>query len=129
MLNALFFHRVSIEKIFLHQLESLRDKFESTNTVNQNGFTSKRPKAYNKTYGQEDFIIHDLVRKQDGGKNVSCEAFVRAGPRSTTHFDPTAVRAAIVTCGGLCPGLNNVVREITRALIHMYNVPFVMGIR
>jgi len=38
------------------------------------------------------------------------------------HFNPKSVNAAIVTCGGLCPGLNNVVREITNALVHLYGI-------
>lgn len=46
------------------------------------------------------------------------------------HFNPADVNAAIVTCGGLCPGLNNVVREITRALFHLYGINGkVFGIR
>src|SRR5687768_18392381 len=32
----------------------------------------------------------------------------RAGPRKHIHFDPATSKAAIVTCGGLCPGINNV---------------------
>jgi 6-phosphofructokinase 1 len=47
---------------------------------------------------------------------------VRAGPRDELHFNPKKVNAAIVTCGGLCPGLNNVVREITRSLYFMYGI-------
>lgn len=39
------------------------------------------------------------------------------------------VRAAIVTCGGLCPGLNNVIRELVNSLFHLYKVQTVYGIR
>ena len=46
----------------------------------------------------------------------------RAGPRKLLHFDPKDVNAAIVTCGGLCPGLNNVVREITKTLVQIYGI-------
>jgi 6-phosphofructokinase 1 len=49
-------------------------------------------------------------------------AYVRAGPRRTLHFDPAKVNAAIVTCGGLCPGLNNVIREITNTLFQVYGI-------
>ena len=38
------------------------------------------------------------------------------------HFDPTKVNAAIVTCGGLCPGLNNVIRELTKTLVQIYGI-------
>lgn len=38
--------------------------------------------------------------------------FLRAGARSQVYFDAKEIRAAIVTCGGLCPGLNVVIRSI-----------------
>lgn len=47
--------------------------------------------------------------------NVFCDCMCRvprAGPRSKIYFDPQEVRAAIVTCGGLCPGLNDVIRQV-----------------
>ncbi|MCA9099648.1 MAG: ATP-dependent 6-phosphofructokinase [Pirellulales bacterium] len=53
----------------------------------------------------------------------------KAGPRQQLFFDPAQVRAAIVTCGGLCPGLNNVVRAIFLELFHNYGVRDVLGIR
>jgi 6-phosphofructokinase 1 len=56
-------------------------------------------------------------------------AFVRAGPRARTYFDPSAVRAAIVTCGGLCPGLNNVIRELVDTLTYAYGVQRIYGVQ
>jgi hypothetical protein len=53
----------------------------------------------------------------------------RAGPRERLHFDATSVRAAIVTCGGLCPGINNAVRAIVLELHHRYRVPEIVGFR
>lgn len=41
---------------------------------------------------------------------------IRAGPRDTVYFHPPDVTAAIVTCGGLCPGLNDVVQSIVFTL-------------
>ena len=55
--------------------------------------------------------------------------FEKAGPRRKLYFDPARTRAAIVTCGGLCPGLNNVIRSVTRELRRSYGVPSVLGIR
>ena len=55
--------------------------------------------------------------------------FEKAGPRGKLFFDPAQTRAAIVTCGGLCPGLNNVIRSVTRELIRGYGVKSVLGIR
>ncbi len=56
-------------------------------------------------------------------------AFVPAGPRAELAFDPTTMRAGIVTCGGLCPGLNNVIRSITFTLRYLYGVSEVEGFR
>lgn len=56
-------------------------------------------------------------------------AFELAGPRKTIFFDPSKVRAAVVTCGGLCPGLNNVIRGIVMQLWHGYGVRRISGIR
>jgi len=55
---------------------------------------------------------------------------IRAGPRKTIYFNPAEVQAAIVTCGGLCPGLNDVVQNIVFTLSD-YGVPEnqIFGIR
>ena len=55
--------------------------------------------------------------------------FEKAGPRENIFFDPAKTRAAVVTCGGLCPGLNNVIRAVTMELYHQYGVRNVIGIR
>ena len=53
----------------------------------------------------------------------------KAGPREKIFFDPGRCKAAIVTCGGLCPGLNNVIRSAFLQLHHRYGVATVLGIR
>jgi 6-phosphofructokinase 1 len=55
--------------------------------------------------------------------------FEKAGPREMIFFEPARTRAAIVTCGGLCPGLNNVIRSAFHELFHNYGVKEVLGIR
>lgn len=55
--------------------------------------------------------------------------FEKAGPREFIYFRPEEVRAAIVTCGGLCPGLNNVIRSVFLALYHNYGIKTVYGVR
>jgi 6-phosphofructokinase 1 len=56
-------------------------------------------------------------------------AFLQAGPRQHIPWADGEVRAAIVTCGGLCPGLNNVVQELFYSLHYNYGVDTVYGIR
>ena len=53
--------------------------------------------------------------------------FEPAGPRRNIFFDPANTRAGIVTCGGLCPGLNDVIRGLTLSLLRVYGVQRVYG--
>ncbi|CAM0951366.1 unnamed protein product [Alopecurus aequalis] len=52
----------------------------------------------------------------------------RAGPRKEIYYEPEEVKAAIVTCGGLCPGLNDVIRQIVFTL-EIYGVKNIVGIQ
>jgi 6-phosphofructokinase 1 len=56
-------------------------------------------------------------------------SFEPGGPRSRLFFDPDRTRAGVVTCGGLCPGLNNVVRGLVLELYGHYGVTSVTGFR
>jgi 6-phosphofructokinase 1 len=55
--------------------------------------------------------------------------FEKAGPREKIYFDPSKLKCGIVTCGGLCPGINDVIRAIVLALHHHYNVQTIFGFR
>ncbi|MGM0440622.1 MAG: ATP-dependent 6-phosphofructokinase [Chlamydiota bacterium] len=57
------------------------------------------------------------------------ESFECAGPREKIYFDPQNVSAAIVTCGGLCPGLNDAIRSIVMQLHYKYGVKRILGVR
>jgi 6-phosphofructokinase 1 len=52
-----------------------------------------------------------------------------AGPRQKLFFDPAGLKCGIVTCGGICPGLNDVIRAIVLSLYHHYGVNTVYGFR
>jgi len=56
-------------------------------------------------------------------------SFELAGPRSRIYFDSSKLRCALVTCGGLCPGLNDIVRSVVLELHYGYGVRHVYGIR
>jgi 6-phosphofructokinase 1 len=53
----------------------------------------------------------------------------RAGPRERIYFDPSKTTVAIVTCGGLCPGINNVIRSLVMTLTYRYGVRKILGIQ
>lgn len=62
-------------------------------------------------------------------KNVEPPSFEQAGPREKIYFDPSKLKCAIVTCGGLCPGLNDIIRSVVLELYHCYGVKNIYGIR
>jgi 6-phosphofructokinase 1 len=55
-------------------------------------------------------------------------AFERSGPREKVFFDGKNTTAAIVTCGGLCPGMNNVIRSLVMTLRNFYGVERILGV-
>ncbi len=55
--------------------------------------------------------------------------FEKAGPREKLFFSPDSVSCGIVTCGGLCPGLNDVIRSIVMTLYYVYGVHRIVGFR
>jgi 6-phosphofructokinase 1 len=69
-------------------------------------------------------IVRDPKAPPAGGLE-----FELAGPRAKLFFDPQHTRAGIVTCGGLCPGLNDVIRSLFLELHHAYGVKEVLGFR
>jgi 6-phosphofructokinase 1 len=56
-------------------------------------------------------------------------SFEKAGPKETIFFEPAKTKVGIVTCGGLCPGLNNVIRSIVNQLYYRYGISRILGIK
>ncbi|XAR71830.1 6-phosphofructokinase [Bertholletia excelsa] len=73
----------------------------------------------------EDVVAEEVVVQKNSHRGVH---FTRAGPRERIYFKSEEVRACIVTCGGLCPGINTVIREIVCGLHYMYGVEDILGI-
>ena len=140
---------VIIDKVFLWECVDLRKRFPSALTSNAMNIaqTATRPTLrspllrrasssitekedlentastiteYNQLITDHECILADIVRKPN--MSTHTVAYMRAGPRRLLHFDPKDVNAAIVTCGGLCPGLNNVIRELTKTLVQIYGI-------
>src|SRR4030042_5129644 len=63
------------------------------------------------------------------GQSSDPSSMEKAGPREKIYFDPSKLKCGIVTCGGLCPGLNSVIRAIVLSLHHTYGVRTVYGFR
>lgn len=82
-------------------------------------------------YGDDSRVLldHNLatIRKTfHNGEEPLC--FEAAGPRTKIFFEPKETICAIVTCGGLCPGLNDVIRSVVMQAYHRYGVPRTLGI-
>jgi 6-phosphofructokinase 1 len=80
---------------------------------------------------EDEYILYDIeARPSDPRKTYRTEELLElAGPRERIYFNPGHTHAAIVTCGGLCPGLNDVIRSIVRCLWHRYGVKRITGVR
>lgn len=134
---------VTIDKVYLWEIEDLKKRFSPCNvhnmmknipSPNDNPYyfpslyqtkipvekEKPHPTEFNKLITNHECILGEVVRKPNQPTH-SC-AFIRAGPRKELHFDPKHTNAAIVTCGGLCPGLNNVVREVVNTLYSTYGI-------
>lgn len=61
----------------------------------------------------------------DQGKELP--AMELAGPREKIYFDPSKLKCGIVTCGGICPGVNDVIRSLVMSLYHHYGVKTIYG--
>jgi 6-phosphofructokinase 1 len=61
-------------------------------------------------------------------KKKDLPSFERAGPRKKIFFDPSKTKCGVVTCGGLCPGINDVIRSLVLELHYMYGVENIYGI-
>ncbi|XP_073108956.1 ATP-dependent 6-phosphofructokinase 3 isoform X2 [Elaeis guineensis] len=73
----------------------------------------------------DDTVPQKIVVQKNNPRGVH---FRRAGPRQRVYFESDDVLACIVTCGGLCPGLNTVIRELVCGLSDMYGVSRILGI-
>jgi 6-phosphofructokinase 1 len=73
--------------------------------------------------------IPEIIKIDPDKPATSSLSFEMAGPRAMLYFDPEQTRAGIVTCGGLCPGLNNVIRSVFLELHYAYGVKEVLGFR
>jgi 6-phosphofructokinase 1 len=137
---------VSIDKVYLWEIEDLKKRFipcniknvmknigsvtsnpyyfptlkKSSSSVSLTDDRKNKATEYNKLITNHECILGEVVRKPNSPPQT--HSYVRAGPRRELHFDPDTVNAAIVTCGGLCPGLNNVIREIVNTLCQSYGI-------
>jgi 6-phosphofructokinase 1 len=115
------------------QLPDLTPEELNIATLGKPEFRSPLPLSFVEGDDVGDFVsdrfrLHYEPRFVPGEK--LCElSFELAGPRHKLFFEPAETTAAIVTCGGLCPGINNVIRGLVQELTVNYGISRVLGIR
>ena len=79
----------------------------------------------------EKVLVDDRMSamRMHAAEAATLPALELAGPRNKVFFDPRTVGCGIVTCGGLCPGINNVVRGLVLELARGYGVKRILGFR
>ena len=86
---------------------------------------SEKKDVLNTSYvGDDQYILYDIA-VTNGKSEVSLDRsnlIEKAGPREKIYFEPAKVHAGVVTCGGLCPGLNDVIRAIVMTLWYRYGI-------
>jgi len=94
---------------------------------------SQRPDSPVYKFVEDDErILYDITIdnfdkcRETGEKPVS---FEKAGPKEYIFFEPAKTKVGIVTCGGLCPGVNNVIRSLVNQLYYRYGISRILGIK
>ncbi|XP_009779364.1 ATP-dependent 6-phosphofructokinase 2 [Nicotiana sylvestris] len=123
---------ISLSNIQLQHLTHITDYLNTlqnyTNPLDKNPFYHIVPGFY---LTPADIVLRNNIIDLSGTfqSPTPSLAYHRAGPRKQILFNPSTVKAAIVTCGGLCPGLNTVIRELVVGLWELYGVREIFGIK
>ncbi len=97
------------------------------------------PIALSETHGDSianyvedtEFVRYNINASlgETGEPLTHADLIEKAGPRQKIYFSPNYVHAAIATCGGICPGINDVIRAVVRCLWTRYGVRRISGIQ
>ncbi len=90
-------------------------------------YVGSEPEHLVRYHDDEDYVLVSATSNR--GSEPPSWGFQRAGPRERIAWDPALTTAGIITCGGLCPGLNDVIRALVMCLYHHYGVRRIRGIR
>ena len=85
-----------------------------------------------KFINDDERVIYDVTAENYDHCRATGEtpvSFEKAGPKENIYFEPAKTKVGIVTCGGLCPGLNNVIRSLVNQLYYRYGIKRILGIR
>ena len=93
----------------------------------------KNPIQFGRYVDEDDAVLVSISRREveKGTRKKARSTSISSppGPATRSTTTPSKTKCAVVTCGGLCPGLNDVIRAIVMAAHHEYRVPSVLGIQ
>jgi len=105
-------------------------KIIRTDVLGKPTFASPLKGKINRFYNNEAIACNDRTKELNSLESIDdIEYFELAGPREKLFFNPKEVTVGIVTCGGLCPGLNDVIRALTFCSLESYGVKRVLGFK
>ncbi len=105
-------------------------KIIQADTLGPATYNSPLKGQINRFYKNEAVACHDRTQDLSKLDHIDdIEYFELAGPREKLFFNPREVTVGIVTCGGLCPGLNDVIRALTFCSLESYGVKRVLGFK
>ncbi|HEY5621721.1 MAG TPA: ATP-dependent 6-phosphofructokinase [Pontiella sp.] len=105
-------------------------KIHRAETLGEPCFESPLQGQLSRFYDGDAIACSDRTKDFATIENISdIEYFELAGPRRKLFFNPEKVTVGIVTCGGLCPGLNDVIRALTFCSLESYGVKRVLGFK
>jgi 6-phosphofructokinase 1 len=107
---------------------NLADSFGKRDSVDTPLKKKYEGSSFTEGFLDENSTMIETIWRDNTMIRSQFKRFLRAGPHTKLYFEPSQVHAAIVTCGGLCPGLNNVIRGITQMLSE-YGVTKIWGVR
>lgn len=87
------------------------------------------PKTCGRFVPDEPSVLASITKRQLGEYGGEPVFFEEAGPRERIFFEPAKTKCAIVTVGGICPGINDVIRAVVMEAHHNYGVAATLGIR
>ncbi len=79
--------------------------------------------------GEDEKVFFNVLKNPRQEVDKEHLLMEMAGPREMIYFDSAKTRVAIVTCGGLCPGINNVIRSLVMTLYYRYGVKRILGVQ
>lgn len=126
--------RLIIEDTMNYKMPEFTDKDTLIQNLGPCNYTSPMAEHYDNSLftTDNDRILFDIsydgtMKAIKEGKTLP--SFECAGPREKIFFNPATTKVGIVTCGGLCPGLNDIIRNVVMGLSHAYGVHRIYGFR